>query len=364
MGSLNQIVNVNIALSTTSVPRGVFGVPMIIAPLTAFSERVRVYYDYAAAQEDQLPEPVLKALNAVFSQTPRPQMCKVGRLDVETEADGNSVVKVDTFPAQLAEIQKEDKNWYGFALTERQPELQLAAAEWAETQDKLFFTASADTNMTIASENTDLLSKLAAKNLLRTTVIADKYADEQYLEMAWMGRCFTIAPGGETWALKQLANVKASNWSATEQQTIIKKGGNTFEQYAPQIFLTTPGKMVNGEWIDVVRFRDWLSDYVQTNLTTLMINRNKVPYTDGGIALIVNNLTGSLLEGQRVGGIAPDEVDSQGNNMKGFVITYPRSVEVSFQDKASRVLNLSFSARLAGAIHLTNISGNLSYELQ
>lgn len=358
MGSLNQIVNVNIALSTSSVPRGVFGVPMIIAPLTTFTERVRVYSDYPSAQEDNLPEPVLKALQAVFSQTPRPQMCKVGRLVADTTKPENALAM------QLAAIQREDADWYGFALTERAPAQQLAAAEWAETQKKIFFTSCDEAEMTNAALTTDLLSKLAAKNYLRTAVIADKYAKEQYLEMAWMGRCFTIAPGGESWALKQLAAVQASNWSSTEQQTIIKKGGNTFEQFAPQIHLTTPGKTVSGEWIDIIRFRDWLSDYIQTSLTTLMINRDKVPYTDGGIALIVNNLTGSLLEGQRVGGIAPDEIDAQGNNIKGFVITYPRSMDVPFQDKAGRVLNLSFSARLAGAIHLTNINGNLSYELQ
>ncbi|PHI29690.1 DUF3383 family protein [Budvicia aquatica] len=360
MGSLNQIVNVNIALSTTSVPRGVFGVPMIIAPLTTFTERVRVYLDYNAAVEDQLPADVLKALSAVFSQTPRPQMCKVGRLEVDAEGK----VVAATLGAQLTAIQAEDANWYGFALTERNPELQMAAAEWAETQTKMFFTSSSEEAITDASSSDDVLSKLAAKNFLRTAVIVDKHAADQYLEMAWMGRCFTIAPGGETWALKQLSGVQASDWSATEQQTIVKKGGNTFERFAPQIYLTTPGKVVSGEWVDVVRFRDWLADAIQTSLSTLMINRNKVPYTDGGIALIVNNLTGSLIEGQRVGGIAPDEIDADGNNVKGFVITYPRSVDVSFQDKAERVLNLSFSARLAGAIHLTNINGNLSYELQ
>lgn len=360
MGSLSQIVNVNIALSTASVTRGVFGVPMIVAPLTAFKERVRVYNDYAAAVEDKLPEAVLKALNAVFSQTPRPQICKVGRLELD---DGDKVDPV-SLAAQLTAIQREDGSWYGFALTERDPALQLAAAAWTETQNRLFFSSSADKDITDTSKNTDILSQLAAFGYLRTAMIVDKYADEQYLEMAWMGRCFTIAAGGETWALKQLAGVKSSDWNATEQQTIHKKGGNTFELYAPQIHLTTPGKAVGGEWIDVVRFRDWLSDYIQTSLSTLMINRNKVPYTDGGIALIVNNLTSSLLEGQRVGGIAPDEIDADGNNLKGFVITYPRSIDVSFQDKAARVLNMSFAARLAGAIHLTNINGNLSYELQ
>lgn len=354
MASLSQIVNVNIALSTTSVPRGTFGIPMVITSDQVFPEKVRTYLDYNSAVEDDLPDDVLKALSAVFSQTPRPQMCKVG-----------SIYGADSIADGLTAIQAEDPNWYGFGITERgMPELQLEAAAWAETQTKIFFAAFVPELITDASVKDDFLSELSAKNYLRTAVVVDEHAYDQFLDMAWMGRCFTIAPGGETWALKQLSAVKASKFSATEQQVILKKGGNTFEQFAPQIYLTTPGKMVNGEWIDVVRFRDWLENYIQTSVTTLMINRKKVPYTDGGIALIVNNLTSCLLEGQRVGGIAPDEVDSEGNNVKGFEIISPRSVEVSFQDKAERVLNLSFSARLAGAIHLTNIDGNLSYELQ
>lgn len=194
MGSLNQIVNVNIALSTTSVARGVFGVPMIVAPLTAFSERVRVYQDYNAAVEDNLPADVLKALQAVFSQTPRPQMCKVGRLDVAADSE----VEAASMSAQLSAIQAEDANWYGFALTKRDAALQMAAAEWAETQTKIFFTSSADEDIVDASSSADIVSRLMEKRFLRTAVIVDKHAADQYLEMVWMGRCFTIAPGGES----------------------------------------------------------------------------------------------------------------------------------------------------------------------
>ena len=51
------------------------------------------------------------------------------------------------------------------------------------------------------------------------------------------------------------------------------------------------------------------------------------------------------------------------NTVPGFVITYPRSVELAPSIKASRVLSLGFTARLAGAIHVVEITGALAYEL-
>jgi len=98
-------------------------------------------------------------------------------------------------------------------------------------------------------------------------------------------------------------------------------------------------------------------------MVQMMINRDKIPYTDAGIQLCVNNLRKSLQTGQDVGGIAPDEVDENGKSVPGFLISYPRSADISPNVKASRVLTLGFSARLAGAIHVAEISGSLSYEI-
>jgi len=73
-------------------------------------------------------------------------------------------------------------------------------------------------------------------------------ADTEYPDAAWAGRVFTVHPGSETWALKQLASVTPSALSSTNRQTVANKGGNTFEFYSKQVALTNPGKvpLVNG----------------------------------------------------------------------------------------------------------------------
>lgn len=265
--------------------------------------------------------------------------------------------------ADLIAINDEDSVWYGLVMVERVKQTQLDAAAWTEANEKLFITATSEAAVLDANNTTDLLSVLKATRYYRTAALFHTNAATEYPDAAWAGRVFTINPGAETWALKQLASVTPSPLTATQKQTVVNKGGNTFEFYQSQIALTNPGKVAAGEWIDVIRFRDWLKDTIQTNMVQMMINRDKVPYTDHGIQLCVNNLRKSLQEGQNVGGIAPDELDASGNTVPGFVITYPRSVELSANVKASRVLDLGFTARLAGAIHVVEITGALAYEL-
>lgn len=263
----------------------------------------------------------------------------------------------------LDAILDEDSAWYGLVLTERVKADQLKAAEWTEANDRLFITATDEADVLNPALTTDLISVLKDTRYFRTAVLYHTNAATEYPDAAWAGRVFTIQPGAETWALKSLASVTPSPLTSTQKQTVVNKGGNTFEFYQAQIALTNPGKVAAGEWIDVIRFRDWLKDTIQVNMVQMMINRDKVPYTDAGIQLCVNNLRKSLQEGQNVGGIAPDELDANNNTVPGFVITYPRSVELAPSIKASRTLALGFTARLAGAIHVVEITGALAYEL-
>lgn len=263
----------------------------------------------------------------------------------------------------LDAILDEDSAWYGLVMTERVKADQLKAAEWTEANDRLFITATNEADVLNPSVTTDLISVLKNTRYYRTAVLYHTNAATEYPDAAWAGRVFTIQPGAETWALKSLASVTPSPLTSTQKQTVVNKGGNTFEFYQAQIALTNPGKVAAGEWIDVIRFRDWLKDTIQVNMVQMMINRDKVPYTDAGIQLCVNNLRKSLQEGQNVGGIAPDELDANNNTVPGFVITYPRSVELAPSIKASRTLSLGFTARLAGAIHVVEITGALAYEL-
>ena len=445
MGTLNDIVSVQISLNTAAVERANFGTALIASPLASFSERVRTYSSYDATNPDNLPPAVLTAMSDYFAQIPHPNTVKVGRMSlakvaiapvdavglavysvtfgttpaatvvsvtaiaspttstistqlataINTAAIGitatavagivelvftGAVVPVTKFVkvkwdvhtpsavggivgTDLGAIALEDNAWYCLHLTERTSARILDAAEWTETQEKIFGTAVQESGATDVGSITDTGYLLKNKQYYRTFWSYQKNANTEYPEVAWASRVLTIAPGGETWALKRLGSVTPDKLTSTETNTVYGKNGNTFEYYQPSLALTRPGKVAAGEWIDIIRFRDYLKDLIQTNMVMLMINRDKVPYTDPGLQMLGNNLKASLRTGQNVGGIAPDEVDAEGNKKPGFNVTVPLSSEVDDVTKASRVAYLKFNARIAGAIHVANITGALAYSL-
>lgn len=268
-----------------------------------------------------------------------------------------------TMATDLGSIQASDNAWYVLHLTERTKQRQLDAAAYIETQEKLFITSTDDPNALLAGNATDLLSMLKAANYLRSAGAYDANASTEYMDVAWAARVLPIQPGAETWALKRLNGATSDSISKTQQTAVFGKNGNTFERYSENISVTNPGKVAFGEFLDTVRFRDWLKDTIQGNMVQMLVNRNKLPYTDQGIQTAASNLRASLREGQRVGGIAPDEVDANNNPVPGFNMTVPLAADIPVNIKATRVLTLGFNARLAGAIHMINITGALAYEL-
>lgn len=273
----------------------------------------------------------------------------------------NGTVTEDV-PTMMAAIVAYDNDWYGWAFTSRVQADILAAAAWTESVRKIFGTSTAEAGSYNPDVTSDTGYKLYNDNYYRTFWFYHEKAATDFPECAVFARCFAVLPGGETWALKKLAGVTTDGLTETQYNAITRKNGNTFERFR-NISLTQNGKVAAGEWIDVIRFRDWLQEEITVNVVNLLINRDKVPYTDDGIAMIEARIRQALELGQRRGGIAPTEYDEDGNENLGFTIEVPLSSQISANQKASRVLtDVKFTARLAGAIHVVEIYGSLTYE--
>lgn len=144
--------------------------------------------------------------------------------------------------------------------------------------------------------------------------------DNEYPEAGIAARCFAIDPGGETWANKKLSSITVDNLNETEYNAIKAKNGNTFEKFR-NVTITQNGKVAAGEWIDVIRFRDWLVETIQTEEFSMLINRDKLPFLDSGIGLVESTLNAVLVLGQKRGGIAENELDDDNNVILGFKIS-------------------------------------------
>ena len=122
------------------------------------------------------------------------------------------------------------------------------------------------------------------------------------------------------------------------------------------------GVVGSGEWIDIIRFRDWLVNQITVRFVNFFATNTKVAFMDAGITGVQNVLESILQQGQAMGGIAPSSFDDDGVETPGYTISVPLARNVSASDKRQRRLtNVTFTATLAGAIHFVRITGRLTY---
>lgn len=251
----------------------------------------------------------------------------------------------------LNAIQNIDDTWYALALTDRTKATVQAVAAWTESQIKLFGTASDDPNIinqAAGLDTTSIAALFAAAGYVRTFVMYHQDSASSFPEAAWFGRVLPLDPGSETWKFKILNGVSYSKLTTTQSMNARNKFANTYE-FIGGVNITREGTVSGGEFIDIIRGVDWLTSTIQTNVYFVLVNNNKVPYTDAGIAVIEAQVRKSLQQGIDQNFIANDPAP---------IVTVPRAANVSSNDKANRILrNVTFQATLAGAIHVVRING-------
>jgi len=189
----------------------------------------------------------------------------------------------------------------------------------------------------------------------------DDVLSNQYLHIAAVAKILSYPAGSETWKFKQLAAVYPTNMSSTLRKALEDGHSNYFKEFAGRN-ITMNGQVRSGEWIDVIRGRDWLQNDMQLRLFNLLLLNPKIPYTNSGIGLAQNQMIASLGAAQARGIVAGTEFDDDGNKIPGFTTSVPNSASMTASQKASRVLtDCKFSARLAGAIHAIEVNGALTY---
>lgn len=250
----------------------------------------------------------------------------------------------------LAEIQDEDDAWYGLIFTNRTADDVELAADYIETQKKIFITVSEDTGVLDTTSTTDILAILGGKSYMRTAVLYSADAD-QFSDAAWMGAVFWIDPGEETWMFKTLAGVTPDTLTATQRNAAKVKHCNIYINVGGEN-MTRDGWMVNGEYIDIIRAADWIQARIEERVFALLKKNKKIAYTDNGIGLVTNEIRGVLQNAEENEVITKDPK---------YSITAPLAASVPVNDRAQRKLrNVKFNARMAGAIHDVTIEGTLT----
>lgn len=256
--------------------------------------------------------------------------------------------------ADLAAIANENNSWYFILYPYNSKACGEVIATYAGANKKIYLADSNDTasiSVVVGTDtNTSLMGKAKASAYTRTSVW---YHPDPASELcaSLTGRLAPTQPGEETWDLKNLTGPTATVFTATHLTNADAKNGNYYLEVGGRN-ITQLGKMADGEFIDVIRFLDWLEARIAEEVFLVLANNEKVPYTDAGIALVQGAIQNVLDEGVVIGGLSPSPAPK---------VTVPKAASVSTANKAARLLTgIKFSGTLAGAVHKVTIAGNVS----
>jgi hypothetical protein len=350
MSELSNIVQVTISRETQAVTQPSFGIPAIVAEFatsktTPAFDRFRYYGSLAEMTSEgwTSSDEVYKAAQAVFSQDPKVEKFMVGRKDA-TDADWATAFNL---------IQSAQPEWYAFSIEPRsgteEDDIKEAMA-WAETQKKIFFFSTDDTDAYDSGVSTDLGAFAQSNAYDRTVSVFHLDGDDTHIENAWQGECLPFDPGSQTWAYKTLSGIAKYDLTTAQQSNLFAKNYNIYTEKGG-VNITQDGNLASGEYIDIIRGVDWLESRLEVEIYSNLVNQRKIPYDDGGIILIKGAVEAVLQEAERAGVLIPGT----------SVVTAPTYAEIPTNDVLNRILpDINFTALLQGAIHKVQINGTVT----
>ena len=339
MPNLDQIISVQISRETKGVSQVGFGTPMILGSSNRMGANlIRTYFDMKGVAADfQVLDLEYVAANSIFSQEQTPDQIKIGYKAAAT-----------AMATGLSAISAIDDEWYCLLLTSRVGQDILDAATFIESKEKILIACSSDL-VTATSATTDIAAELKLLGFSRTATLFST-TSATYPEAAWAGLCLPFDPGSETWKFKSLHGSAPDSLSPTESTAAKSKNANTYETYAG-VSITGEGVMADGEFIDVIRFTDWLKSRIQERIFAKLTNSKKIPYTDKGAAVIEAEIRAQLLAGVAIGGLVEGSIQ----------VDVPKVIDQNPNDRAARFMpHFTFAATLSGAIHKIQIKGTVS----
>ena len=363
MEALDTLVSVDVDLATAAFQTATFSTILFLYTSTVAAETspqlVSSPTEMAAVTsltQDARPTEY-NAVSVLFGQNPGPNkiiVCPV------------TAFSADALNAQLPAINALG-GFYGVlsvaALADQQ-----TIATWAQANKKLF-VAMDNTGTGGATTTTDLAAYFQTNDMDHCAAICAPSAASYptYLaDFAWMAKAFSYAAGSENWSNMQLTGVLAENLTTEQRANILAKNGNTFEPYGNDgttpLSLTFKGTVGTGNYIDEIRGRDALCNSIKTAVANVLIQRPKVPYTDGGISAVKGAILATLENYMRIGFLDQPSTNSDGTVNPSYTVTVPQRKDIATSQIQARDLSgITFTARLASAIDTVNGDGSGSY---
>jgi len=287
---------------------------------------------------------------------------------VPTGVDDNTVNPTVKIATDLGNINTYDSDWYALAIDSNSADeitggatAAEGASDWVESNTKIFVCQTQDVdvaNVVPGSDTTSVAAVLKTAGYDRTMLFFQRNNLDR-VDTAMLGVALPSDPGSINWAYQDLASVSAQSLTETQMSNLMGtiasptggKNVNTLTTLAG-VNTTRYGRVSSGEFIDNIRYTDFLAARIQERVYAVLLSNPKVPYTDSGIALVKNEVLAQLDQGVGVGALSGDPAPT---------CTVPRATDVSAANKQNRLLeDVSFRATLAGGVNYVAIDGHLA----
>lgn len=336
-------VEVVISDQTAPISQAGFGLPLVFDPnkdINYTEVLGTAYIPSPLASTD----PAYKMIARMLEQEPSPSKVAVFGVDVATA--------MSTITDELNKMAVEHNDFYFLLLASRtKAEIEETAA-WAGANKKLYITQN-DTAETVTNI-TNMAGNIASSRVGIFAHDGGIAAEDPYVDAAIVGRIAPLLPGAVTWKFKKCNGVPVASFVNADVSLLHSANVNTYVKKMG-VLQTSEGKATDGSYLDIQRSKDWLSAKIEEEIFALLVNSEKIPYDDTGIAQVVSKLKSVLKLAVKRGVIAKDE---NGNGM--WSVNIPRRADIPANTIANRILpDINFTAYVAGAVHNVLVNGVL-----
>ncbi|NTS31266.1 DUF3383 family protein [Phyllobacterium sp. BT25] len=373
----SRVVNVTLSRNDAFASKRGFGVPLFLTGTAKAGVLDASHRTFLAGSMDEVAaafspsDEFYKAALAAFAQEPRPIQIKAGFVTIDVSP---TAAELQT---QLDTLYDADADWYWITIDAAlRDTAQLdGLVTWVQAKNKMAIIGSNDVGHETPA-NTTCISARHKGTADRTATFyhtdATEYCDIA-LAAALGTRNFDEADSAYTAKFKSLATIAPINKNSAAVQSItgftpalgqsLTAGhmANTYIDIGGRFFVVEGSTLTPNVFIDEIHATDWLIARTEEETLNILLNNDRIPYTDAGLETLVSGARQVMRSAFRAGIIAND-LDANGNYSPAVRFIIPSVFDVPESQRHARVApEIQIIFRYAGAVHYTTINLQMTF---